>query len=68
MPQQAQVGGALAIWRRLGGVLGVIKDIHLSVHSLGGDEEGVLRHVARPVHLALVVDLLGHLQAASCIL
>ena len=60
--EQAQVRSALAIGRRLGGVLGVVEDIHLSVDGLGRDEEGVLRHVPRPVDLSFVIDLLGDLQ------
>ena len=31
--------------------------IYIGAGRLGGDDDGVLRHVARPVHLAIVVDL-----------
>ena len=60
--EQAQIRGALAIRRRLGRVLGVVEDVHLSIDGLSRYEEGVLRHVPRPIDLALVVDLLGDLQ------
>ena len=60
--KQAQVGGALAVGRRLGRVLGVVKDVHLRIDGLGCYEERVLRHVPRPIDLALMVDLLGDLQ------
>jgi len=38
-------------------VLGVVEDQHVGGGRLGGDDAGVLGHVARAVHLALVVDL-----------
>ena len=60
--KQAQVRGALAVGRRLGWMLGVVEDVHLSIDGLGRYEEGVLWHVPRPIDLALVVDLLGDLQ------
>ena len=48
----------------LGRVLAVVKDIHFCTNGLGGYQERVLRHVACPVDLALVVDLLNHLDFA----
>ena len=38
-------------------VLGVVEDQDVAGGRLGGDDAGVLRHKAGPVHLALVVDL-----------
>lgn len=40
----------------LGWVFCVIKDQHVACGGLGGDDAGVLRHVASSVHLTLVVD------------
>ena len=60
--EQAQVGRALAVGRRLGRVLGVVEDVHLRIDGLGRYEEGVLRHIPCSIDLALVVDLLGDLQ------
>ena len=65
--EQTQVRGALAVWRRLGWVLGVVKDVHLCVDGLGRYEEGVLRHVPRPIDLALMIYLLGDLQC-GCVM
>ena len=41
----------------LGGVLGVVEHQHVRGGGLGGDDARVLGHVARPVHLALMVNL-----------
>lgn len=38
-------------------VFSVVEDEHVGGRSLGGDDAGVLGHVARSIHLALVVDL-----------
>ena len=56
--KQAQVRGTLAVGRRLGWVLGVVEDIHLSIDRLGGYQEGVLRHIPCPIDLAFMIDLL----------
>lgn len=63
VPYQPEVRVALVV-RGLGGVLAVVKDIHLCTDGLGCNQEGVLRHVARSVDLALVVYLLNHLDFA----
>ena len=63
VPYQPEVWVTVVV-RGLGGVLAVVKDIHLCTDGFGGNEEGVLRHVARPVDLTLVVDLLNHLNFA----
>ena len=44
------------IW--LAWMLGVIEHIHVRGYRLCRNDERVLRHVSRPVHLTLVVDLL----------
>jgi hypothetical protein len=43
-------------------VLCAIKDVDLTHHSLGRDQVGVLRHVARAVDFAGVVDRLNDLD------
>ena len=65
VPCQPEVWVAVIVCG-LGGVPAVVKDIHLCTDGLGSYQEGVLRHVSRPVHLALVVDLLNHLNFACC--
>lgn len=63
VPYQPEVRVAVIVcW--LGGVLAVVKDIHLCTDGFGGNEEGVLRHVPRPVDLTLMVYLLNHLNLA----
>jgi len=52
------------IKRGLGGMLAVVKDINFSTNCLGGNDEGVLGHVASPVNLTLMVDLLDDLNLA----
>jgi hypothetical protein len=42
-------------WNRR--MFGVVEDEHLRAGRLGGEQHGVLRHVARAIHLALMVDL-----------
>ncbi len=49
-----------ATWFRR--VFGVVEKEHFRAGRLGGDQTGVLRHVARSVHLALVVYLDLHLD------
>lgn len=49
-----QPGGDLT-W--LGWVFSVVEDQHVGGGSLGGNDAGVLGHVARSVHFAFVVDL-----------
>ena len=57
VPSEAQVRIALVVlWLRR--MFAVVKDIHLCADGLCGDHEGVLRHIARSVDLALVIDLL----------
>ena len=57
VPREAEVRIALIIlW--LGRMFAVVKDVHLCTDGLCGNHEGVLRHVARSVDLALVIDLL----------
>lgn len=41
---------------RFGGVFCVIKDQHITSRGLGGDDAGILGHVASSVHFSLVVD------------
>lgn len=48
----------------LGRMLAVVKNIHLRTDGLGGNDKGVLRHVACPVDFTLVIDLLDHLDLA----
>ena len=63
VPLQPEVWVASVVcW--LGGVLAVVKDIHLCTDGFGGNEERVLRHVSRSVHLTLVVYLLHYLDLA----
>ena len=45
-------------------MLAIIEDINLSTNGLGGNDEGVLGHVASPVNLTLMVDLLDDLDLA----
>lgn len=61
MACEPEVGRTHAIGGWLGGVFGVVEDKDLRRHRLGGNEEGVLRHVPRPIYLPLMVDLLNHL-------
>lgn len=63
VPYQPEVWVTVVV-RGLGGVLAIVKDVHLCTDGFGGNEERVLRHVARPVDLTLVVDLLNHLNFA----
>ncbi len=44
-------------------MLGTIKDEHLARDCLGGYQIWVLRHVARAIDFALVVDLLHDVDA-----
>lgn len=60
---QPQVRSAVGVlWLRR--VFAVVKDIHLCTDSLCGDHEGVLRHVASSVDLALMIDLLDDMNLA----
>mmetsp|Transcript_253 Transcript_253/g.671 ORF Transcript_253/g.671 Transcript_253/m.671 type:complete len:270 (-) Transcript_253:174-983(-) len=59
---QDQVRLKPAVRSRLRGVLGPVEDVHLRRRRLRRDEVRVLRHVARAVDLALVVDLLRDLD------
>ena len=65
VPSQSQIGLALSAWVRLAGVLRVVEHKHIAAWSLGGDDTGVLRHVASPVHLSLMVDLDLNLDLAG---
>lgn len=38
-------------------VFGVVEDQHVRRGSLGGDDAGILGHVASSVHLTFMVDL-----------
>lgn len=42
---------------RLGGVLCVVKDQHVTGGGLGGDDARILRHVAGSVHFPFVINL-----------
>lgn len=42
---------------RLGGVLCVIKNQHITGRGLGGNDARILRHVAGSVHFSFMVDL-----------
>ncbi len=60
---QTQVRSAVGVlW--LAGMFAVVKDIHLCTDGLCGNHEGVLRHVAGSVDLALMVDLLDDMNLA----
>lgn len=48
-----------------GWVFGVIKDQHITGWSLGGNDAGVLRHVAGPVHFSFMVNLDLNLNLAT---
>lgn len=63
VPQKPEVRVAGGVCG-LGGVLAVVKDIHLCTDCLGGNQKGVLGHVTRPVHLTLMIDLLHNLYLA----
>ena len=52
--------GFVGAWVRR--VLGGIEDVDVDARRLGGDDEGVLRHVTRAVHLSLVQDALVDLN------
>lgn len=61
VPCESEIGLALIVcWLR--GMPAVVKDIHICADGLCGDQEGVLRHVARPVDFAFMVDLLADLD------
>ena len=57
VPLEPQLRAALPARVGHGRVLGVVKNEHVRGRCLGCDNVGVLRHVARPVDLALMVDL-----------
>ncbi len=57
MTPEAKVGNAHPIGIGLRRVLGVVKDKDVAAGGLGGNDAGVLRHVASSVYFALVVDL-----------
>jgi len=61
VPSQRDVGLALGP-ARLRRVLGAVEHVDLAHDGLGRDQVRVLRHVARAVHLARVVDRLGDLD------
>lgn len=46
-------------------LLGRVEYVDVAGHGLGGDHVGRLGAVPGPVHLPLVVDLLGHLELAG---
>ena len=46
-------------------VLRVIEDKYVTRGCLGGDDTGVLGHVARPVHFPLMIDLDLYLDLAT---
>ena len=46
-------------------MLGVVEDIHLCIHCLCCNKEGILRHIPRPIYLSLMVYLLRDLQASA---
>lgn len=54
---EPQVRAALPAGVGLGGVLGVVEHQNVRGGGFGGDDAGVLGHVASPVHLSVVVDL-----------
>lgn len=53
----------LCTW--LGRVLGVVKHQHIRGGGLGGDDAGVLGHVAGTVHLSFMADLDFYLDLAT---
>ncbi len=57
MATETEIRVTLAVRLRLGRMLRIVEDEHFAAGSLRGDDARVLRHVARPVHFALVVDL-----------
>ena len=59
---RSYIGRACAIKRGLGRVLVVVKEINFSANGLGSDKERVLRHIASPVNLAIVINLLNDLD------
>ena len=63
VPHKPEVRVAMGVCG-LGGVLAVVKDIHLCTDCLGGNEEGVLGHVTCSINLTLVIDLLHNLYLA----
>ena len=54
---EPQIRNADTVWVGLGRVLGVVEDKDIATRGLGGDDAGILRHVASAVDFALVVDL-----------
>ena len=57
MSSELEVRMTLAAGVGFAWVLGVVEHQDVRAGGLGGDHAGVLRHVTRPVHLALVVYL-----------
>lgn len=51
-----------AVVGRFRWMFAVVKDVNISTDSLGGNQEGVLRHVACSVDLSFMIDLLNHLN------
>jgi len=64
MALELDIRGAHTVFAGLRRMLRAIKDKHIRSRGLGGDEVGVLRHVAGTVNLALVVDLLNDFDFA----
>lgn len=54
---EPQIRNADTVWVGLGRVLGVVKDEDIAAGGLGGNDTGILRHVASAVDFALMVDL-----------
>ena len=54
---EPQIRDADTVWVGLGRVLGVVKDEDIAAGGLGGNDTGILRHVASAVDFALMVDL-----------
>ena len=54
---EPQIRDADTVRVGLGRVLGVVKDEDIATRGLGGNDTGILRHVASAVDFALMVDL-----------
>lgn len=50
---------------RFGGMLGVVKDQHITSGGLGGNDARILWHVASPVYLSLMINLNLNLYFAT---
>jgi hypothetical protein len=63
LPLQLHIGPANPVQSWFTGVSRSVEDIHISTDGLGGNQVGILRHVAGPIDLVQVVDTLDDSHA-----